>query len=191
MGNAAARTLLLFAQSAPDPVPDLAVGQRIFDSQCAVCHGQGGTGGRGPALTRPKLAKAADDPALRRAIAEGLPPEMLGAWQLSVREVASFAAYVRSLGTVKPEVLPGDAARGEAVYQSKGCAGCHIIAGRGVGNGPELTAIGARRNARHLREAIRTPAAALPDDYLGVCLLCDDGKASLNQRHRSAGSLSG
>lgn len=160
--------LLLFAQSAHDPVPDLAVGQRIFDSQCAVCHGQGGTGGRGPALTRPKLAKASDDAALRRAIAEGLPPEMPGSWQLSVREVASVAAYVRSLGTVKPEVLPGDAARGAAVYQSKGCAGCHIVAGRGVGNGPELTAIGARRNARYLRESIRTPAAALPEDYLVV-----------------------
>ncbi|MCC6540327.1 MAG: c-type cytochrome [Bryobacterales bacterium] len=163
-----ATAFLLFAQSAHQPVADLAVGRRIFDSQCAVCHGQGGTGGRGPALTRPRLPKAPDDAALQRAIAEGLPPEMPGSWQLSVREVASVAAYVRSLGTVNPEALPGNAARGAAVYQAQGCVGCHILAGQGVGNGPELTSIGARRNARHLRESIRTPAAALPEDYLVV-----------------------
>jgi len=37
---------------------------------------------------------------------------MPGAWQLDDHEVASVAAYVRSLGAVPPEHLPGDAARG-------------------------------------------------------------------------------
>lgn len=156
----------LCAQSAHDPVPDLGIGKRIFESQCAVCHGQGGTGGRGPSLTRPKLAKAPDDAALRQAIAQGLPPEMPGSWQLSVREVASVAGYVRSLGLVKAESLPGDARRGSQVYQAKGCSGCHILSGQGNGVGPELTVIGARRNAAYLRASVRTPAASLPEDYL-------------------------
>jgi len=165
------------AQTAHDPVPDLGIGKRIFESQCTVCHGQGGTRGRGPALTRPVLVKAPDDAALRKLIADGLPPEMPGSWQLSVREVASVAAYVRLLGSVAPEVLPGNPERGAAVYRAKGCAGCHIVSGQGNGNGPELTAIGARRNAAYLRQSLRSPAASLPDQYMVVQAVTAAGRA--------------
>lgn len=165
-----------WAQSPHEAVPDRALGKRLFDSQCAVCHGQGGTGGRGPALTRPKLAKAPDAESLRKAIAEGLPPEMPGAWQLSVRELASVADYVRSLGTVAPEKLPGDAVRGAAVFRSKGCAGCHIVSGQGTPRGPELTAIGAKRNAAYLRTSVLKPAEQLPEDYLLVEAVPVSGK---------------
>ncbi len=163
-------------QSAHEAVADLAIGRKIFESQCAVCHGQGGTGGRGPSLTRATLAKAPDDAALRNLIKEGILPEMPGSWQLSVREIASVGAYVRSLGSVKPEALTGDAARGAAVYRAKGCAGCHILAGQGTGHGPELTAIGAKRNAAYLRASIRTPAESLPDDYLLVEVVANGGR---------------
>lgn len=156
----------LAGQSAHEAIADLSIGRKIFESQCTVCHGQGGTGGRGPSLTRATLAKAPDEAALRNLIKEGLQPEMPGSWQLSVREIASVAAYVRSLGTVKPEPLPGDPARGATLYRAKGCSGCHIIAGKGTGHGPELTSIGSKRNAAYLRASIRTPAESLPDDYL-------------------------
>jgi len=142
--------------------PDVAVGRRIFESQCALCHGQTGGGGRGPALNRPKLAKAPDDAALRRVISEGIDPEMPGAWQLHPGEVGSVAAYVHSLGAIPPEIVPGDPQRGEAVYSGHKCAACHMIAGKGEGYGPELTDIGARRNAAYLRAAILKPSASLP-----------------------------
>ena len=74
--------------------PDAAAGRKIFDSQCALCHGQTGGGGRGPALNRPKLDRAPDDEALRKLISEGL-RDMPGAWQLHPDEVAGVAAYVR------------------------------------------------------------------------------------------------
>src|SRR5580658_9384620 len=88
--------------------PDTAVGKKIFESQCALCHGQTGTGGRGPSLNRAKLAKAPDDDALHKVISNGIEPEMPGAWQLNAHEVTSVGAYVRSLGAIPPEVLPGD-----------------------------------------------------------------------------------
>lgn len=169
--------LLLAAQSPHDAIPDVALGKRIFASQCAVCHGEGGTGGRGPALTHPKLAKAPDEESLRKAIAQGIPPEMPGSWQLSVREVASVARYVQGLGAVAPEKLPGDAVRGAQVFRAKGCQGCHIVAGQGTARGPELTAIGAKRNASHLRASVLTPAAHLPEDYLLVEAVPTTGKA--------------
>ena len=155
----------LLALSASAQLPDVAAGRKIFESQCALCHGQTGGGGRGPGLNRPKLSKAPDDGALREVISRGIPPEMPGAWQLTPREVASVAGYVRSLGAAPQERLTGDATRGERIYQAKGCAGCHIVSGGGEGFGPELTDIGARRNAAHLRQTLLNPASSLPEGF--------------------------
>ncbi len=141
------------------------MGKKIFESQCALCHGQSGGGGRGPSLNRPVLRHAADDAALRSLIEDGIPPEMPGAWQLHPHEVASVALYVKSLGAVPPEKLPGDIARGEALYLRMGCSGCHMAAGTGAGFGPDLTAVGARRNGAFLRQKLLEPAAVLPDDF--------------------------
>jgi putative heme-binding domain-containing protein len=145
--------------------PELAGGRRIFESQCALCHGQAGGGGRGPSLNRPQLGHAPDDKALRKVISEGLEPEMPAAWQLTEREVASVAAYVRSLGAAPQEKLPGDARRGAAVFEQSGCAGCHMVEGKGSGFGPELTQIGSRRNAAYLRQTILKPADSLPEGF--------------------------
>lgn len=120
--------------------PDPAQGQRLFESQCALCHGQDGRGGRGPSLARPRLKHVPDEAALRSVIRNGIEGgEMPGAWQLSPHEVASVAAYVRSLGTVRAEALPGDPGRGAKVYQARGCGSCHILRGEGTGFGPDLT----------------------------------------------------
>jgi len=156
--------------------PDLGAGRKIFESQCALCHGQTGGGGRGPALTRPRLNKAPDDAALRQVISEGIGFEMPGAWQLHKREVESLAAYVRTLGAVPPEPVPGDAGRGAAVYGARNCAGCHMIAGKGEGFGPELTDIGAKRSASYLRAAILKPAGSLPFDFLYLAVTTADNK---------------
>lgn len=151
-------------------------GKKIFESQCAVCHGLTGTGGRGPGLNRPTLNHAPDDEALKKVIAEGIAPEMPGAWQLHPHEVAEVAAYVRSLGAMPQEVLPGDAEKGAAVYQAKGCASCHIVRGTGEGLGPELTNIGARRNAAFLRQTLLSPGGTLADDFLLVEAVTESGE---------------
>jgi len=167
--------LVLAAVFAQEPAPDLGAGRKIFESQCALCHGAKGTGGRGPALTRPKLSKAPDDAALRALISDGSPPEMPAAWQLSPRDVANVAAFVKSLGSIPPEPVPGDPARGAALYKAKACDSCHIVAGQGTGFGPELTAIGARRNAAHLRDALVSPAAFVPEDFMLVEAVTNSG----------------
>jgi cytochrome c oxidase cbb3-type subunit III len=155
---------------------DLAAGRKIFESQCALCHGQTGTGGRGPSLNRPTLSHAPDDEALKKVISNGIDPEMPGAWQLHPHEVAKVAAYVRSLGTVPQEQLPGDATHGAAVYQGKGCAACHMIRGAGEGLGPELTDIGARRNGAFLRETLLNPTGSLPEGFLLAEAVTDSGE---------------
>src|SRR5260370_19818845 len=157
----------VFALHALAQAPDNAVGRKIFESQCALCHGQTGGGGRGPALNRPKLDRAPDDAALRKFISDG-GGDMPGAWQLHADELAGVAAYVRNLGTMPPETVPGDAANGARVYANSGCPGCHMVRGAGAGFGPELTAIGSRRSAAFLRQTILKPATRLPDEFLYV-----------------------
>lgn len=144
---------------------DLERGHALFDAQCARCHGIGGTGGMGPPLAGVRLRRAADDEGLIALIFEGIPGTAMGrAWQLSQREVAQVTAYVASLGRVPAAVLPGDPARGKAIYDGKGlCASCHIVRGVGSGAGPELTDVGNRRGSDHLRESLLEPAAHFPE----------------------------
>jgi len=146
--------------------PDLAAAKVIFEGHCSLCHGIDGGGGRGPSLRHPKLAHAPDDEALKALLENGIPPEMPGAWYLSKEETASVAAYVRSLGNVPPENLPGDPARGKAIYARSGCSACHILNGEGSGYGPELTDVGARRGSARLRETLQDPAKSIPETFL-------------------------
>ena len=150
--------------------PDLKTGQKIFESQCALCHGQTGTGGRGPSLVTPVLNRAPDDDSLRKLISNGIEPEMPAAWQLNPRETASVAVYVRSLGAIAPEPVPGNPTRGAELYRQRGCAGCHIIHGDGEGFGPELSGIGAKRNAAHLRKTLLEPGESLPEGFTYLSL---------------------
>ncbi len=150
------------------PRVDPAAGKIIFQAHCALCHGLEGGGGRGPDLRRPKLDRAADDEALKSLIENGIPPEMPDGWYLSKEDIANIAAFVRSLGSVPTEKLPGNVARGKALYARSGCDRCHILGSRGVGFGPELTDIGARRGAARLRETLRNPAKTIPDGFLLV-----------------------
>jgi putative heme-binding domain-containing protein len=144
---------------------DLARGRKLFESQCARCHGISGHGGFGPSLARPSLRRAPDDAALRDLIQNGIPnTAMPGEWDLDEREVAAVATYVRSLGRLPPERLAGDAGRGKALYEGKGgCAACHVVRGAGSGLGPDLTEIGALRGASYLKTALLEPGKELPD----------------------------
>jgi putative heme-binding domain-containing protein len=169
--------ILVALLQTPERTPDTARGRRIFEAQCALCHGQFGGGGRGPSLARPTLKHAAGDKALREVIANGLPgTEMPASWQISPAEVADVAAYVRSLGAQPAEALPGDAARGRQLYAAQACGTCHIVAGEGSGYGPELTAVGARRSAAYLRDAVVKPAAAAPEGFLMVEVVTASGR---------------
>jgi cytochrome c oxidase cbb3-type subunit III len=91
-------------------------------------------------------------------------------------DITNVAAFVRSLGAIPPEIVPGDAAKGAIVYREKGCASCHIVNGVGAGFGPELSAIGAHRNAAHLREALLKPAAFIPDDFVSAEVVTASGE---------------
>jgi putative heme-binding domain-containing protein len=157
---------------------DVKRGERLFLGQCARCHGPKGEGGLGAILAQPRLRHAADDEFLFKVIREGIKgTEMPGASTLTTREIWQAAAYVRSLGRLPAETVPGDPQRGQEIYRTKGkCGQCHILSGQGESVGPELTDIGARRNAAYLRAALLEPEAAVPEGFLQVRIVTKDGR---------------
>lgn len=149
---------------------DSAAGKRIFDAQCAWCHGTDGVGGTGSTLQGRKLRHAADDTALIGILMNGIPGTEMPSFALSLTDRTAWqtAAYVRSLGSLPPERVPGNPERGTAIYASRGCAACHVVSGHGGGLGPELTALGALRGPQSLRESVTKPEAARSPGYLVV-----------------------
>ncbi len=147
----------------------LAAGQRIFDAQCAWCHGAGGEGGTGPDL-HGRLRHATTYNSIVDIVINGIPGTDMPSFRLGLteRSARQAATYVQSLTRAAARPGPGNPQRGATVYQSSGCESCHVVEGRGGVLGPELTSIGARRGAPYLREAIVKPAASHPPGYLVV-----------------------
>jgi cytochrome c oxidase cbb3-type subunit 3 len=170
------------ATAAPS-VEDLAAGRRLFALHCAACHGVDGRGGRGANLARPKLRRVSDDKALAEAIGGGIPgTEMPAVWQISESDVARVVVYVRSLGQLAPERVPGDATRGRVLYAARGCPACHVVNGEGGTQGPELTDVGTRRGVAYLRESLIDPGKSVPDGFLLVRIRTPDGRDIEGQR---------
>ena len=163
-------------QNPADPKIDTAAGKTIFEGHCSACHGMDGSGGRGPSLHRTHLKHAEDDKELHEIIATGIPPAMPEAWYLTEAEIANVAAYVKTLGNIPSEKIPGDPKKGAEVYAGSGCAMCHVLAGRGNGFGPELTEVGARRGATVLAQTIRHPDQTLPLGFLMIDAVLSTGE---------------
>ncbi len=162
---------------------DLEQGQQLFESLCGSCHGPFGNGGRGANLAQPRLRRAADDQALRGIIRNGIPgTEMPRHRFLNPSKLASVAAYVRTLGRVAPEEIPGDPSRGQAVFASLDCRTCHTLHGQGGIVGPVLDEIGARRSAAHIREALIAPEAFTPEGYLQLRAVTKEGLSLTGMR---------
>jgi len=146
---------------------ELAKGQKIFETQCVTCHGPKGEGERGPTLAQPTLPRATDNETLMRIIVRGIPgTEMVGG-RLRPGETPYLAAYVRSLGRIPIEPVPGDPAKGAELFMNRGaCLSCHTLGGQGkAAIGPDLTDIGARRSPAFLRRSLVDPAADVPQSY--------------------------
>lgn len=148
---------------------DVEQGKRLYEGMCVTCHGYDGGGGEASSLNRPNLDRAPDDAALRTVIADGIPSRgMPRVRRMTENEVRQLASYVRSLGRTASATPPGNAERGSQIYNRLACASCHIIGGKGVSLGPELTAIATFRPPQHLRQALVDPGAALPRGTLPI-----------------------
>jgi putative heme-binding domain-containing protein len=99
-------------------------------------------------------------------------------WFLGEAPSAQVAAYVESLARQTgqdSQTTAGNAERGKALFASKGCSGCHIVAGEGSAYGPDLSSIGSLRSAAVLRQSILDPAASIPNGFAMVRVSTREG----------------
>lgn len=180
VGLLAASTTAAFAQEGTNIYTtgrDVQAGEAHFDRHCSRCHGIGGTGGeRGPDLTS-GFRRANTDGGLFVVVRDGVPnTEMRGiSRDQTDQTVWQIIAYLRSLtGGVRVDV-PGDAAAGAQVYASADCASCHMIAGEGGLDGPDLSTIGSRRSPEELRSDLVSPNERVQPDWWSMRVVHRDG----------------
>lgn len=82
--------------SQPPGAVDLELGRRVYDANCAACHGSSGRGGIGPALGDGAVVQRYPDPADHRDVVVNGRGRM-PAWgnQLSDEEIDAVVAYER------------------------------------------------------------------------------------------------
>jgi cytochrome c oxidase cbb3-type subunit 3 len=118
----------------------------LYSRNCAGCHGSGGEGGGAIALANPVFLAIADDSAIRRTAANGVPGTPMPAFAQSAgglltdKQIDALVTGIRFWA--KPDAprettLPsytaqsaGDPERGAAVYGTY-CSSCHGVGGRG------------------------------------------------------------
>ncbi|MFQ5655225.1 MAG: c-type cytochrome [Planctomycetota bacterium] len=133
---------------------DSSLGERIYRSECATCHGSRGQGEIGPSLDSPVLHSLAGDRFLYEAIVDGRPGTAMPRHRtLDAGELASLIGHLRglaggraatvNLGAV--EIPPADPGRGEAAHEEL-CAPCHGASGEG-GAAPAIGKRGFQRQA--------------------------------------------
>src|SRR5215472_12376996 len=120
-------------------------GKQVFARHCALCHGADGHGTeRGPNLASSRRVRSRSLDELRGVIHNGIPSEGMPAFDLPVAELDAVTRFVRALsGSAAGANVPGDHTAGEQFFFGKGgCAGCHMVLGRGKAVGPDLSAVG-------------------------------------------------
>lgn len=155
-------------------------GRKTYVSSCGGCHGTTGEGGRGPNLRDGRLIRRSSDEQMYRTIQKGVAGTDMPGSNLPETRLWELVAFVRALGSPAAMVKsPGDAAKGERIYASNGCANCHAVSGRGGAIGPDLTNVGGTRSYESIRESILKPDERIAPGYQKVSVKTKDGR-SLN-----------
>jgi putative heme-binding domain-containing protein len=140
---------------------DLLDGERAFRASCANCHGPDGDLIPGIDLGRGRFRRNMTDADLVRIIRTGIPNTPMPATQMTEEQAQKIVGYLRSrAATAATGGIAGDPARGKSLFETKGaCTSCHRVAGSGSRVGPDLTLIGAVRQAAELQRALVDPNA--------------------------------
>lgn len=151
-------------------------GVKLFSQNCAVCHGERGTGGIGVPLALASFQATISDDYVRKTIRLGRPGRVMPAFtQLSDEEVSAVVKYVRAWNkgpaiTYADKPVKGDPARGKTLF-AHNCASCHGAEGEG-GKGTGVT-FSRPRDASIMAPALHNPGflASATDEMIKATLV--------------------
>ena len=161
---------------------DIENGSRLYQSSCAGCHGPNGDMVPGIELLRGQFRRATSDTEIMRIIQTGIPGTTMPPASFTEAQAGTIVAYLRSAapasgrGGSAGNVPRGDAARGRAIFEGEAqCATCHRVNGMGPRVAPDLTDIGAIRQALELQQKILDPSRLIRPANRVIEVLMKDG----------------
>jgi cytochrome c oxidase cbb3-type subunit III len=140
-------------------------GAQLYESNCAVCHGGDGSGGKSESIITSNFITMSDA-ALTKSLHDGTSGGMPPYASLGDEGIVALVRYMRKLQgqTDSSAAVPmtGDATAGRTLYFGKAqCSSCHMVQGNGGFIAADLTVYGRSHAADAIREAIVTPDASL------------------------------
>jgi len=159
--------------------PDLAHGQKVYAEQCVGCHGADFRGtDQGPGLTGASRMRRMSVERSRNTIKDGIPNSGMPPFDLPAQDLEALAIFIRSINSQAAESsVPGDPAAGGQFFFGKGeCGSCHMVLGRGLPIGPDLSNLGNERTVGEIQSALKDPSADITPGYELVTVNLRDGK---------------
>jgi putative heme-binding domain-containing protein len=163
---------------------DIDAGARVYNSQCAQCHGPNGDQVSGIDLRRGQFRRALNDEELAGVIASGVPGTGMPPFALQAPEVNGVIAFIRAgFDPAARPVKIGNALRGQAVFEGKGaCLSCHRVYGTGPRTAPDLSDIGQARTVDAIHRSIVDPSSGMMPINRPVRIVMKDGTTIAGRR---------
>ncbi len=132
----------------------------LFSRRCAGCHGEGATGtDRGPSLRDNRTLRSSSQDQIENLIRNGTRGGM-PAFPLPPAELKALSGMVHGFNVSAYEAKPpGNPTAGEQFFRNQ-CHYCHMVAGRGSVNGPDLTNVGRELTVKDIELALDDPTAS-------------------------------
>ncbi len=160
----------------------------VFLRTCSLCHGNDGRGtDRGPNMVGSVHLESISDADIATIIQKGR--NKMPAFPLPQDQIDVLVRYVRSLNTTASSTpVAGDVKAGEQIFFGSGrCGTCHVVRGRGVSRGPDLSGIAMRMRLPQIQQKLTDPASRITPGYAAVSITMNDG-GSLHGFARAQGS---
>jgi putative heme-binding domain-containing protein len=163
---------------------DIVLGARVYNAQCAQCHGANGDQVSGIDLRRGQFRRANSDEDMGRIITNGIPGTGMPPVALQPPEVTGVIAFIRAGFTATGRSIKvGIPARGQTIVEGKGaCLTCHRIHGRGSRQAPDLSDVGLARSAEALQRTLTDPSSGMLPINRPVRLVMKNGRTIAGRR---------
>ncbi len=174
----------LLGLALPAAAQSVDAGKALYGTNCMACHAESGDGIPGVSFRSGQFKRASNDEELSRIVLNGIPGTGMPPTNLNADERKNLVAYLRSMhssgAAAKGE---GDPRRGMAVFEGKGgCLNCHRVGSKGSRLGPDLSDIGALRNAAYLEKSLADPNETIAPQNRFVQVAMKDGTSLTGRR---------